>query len=388
MSSAHTDLKAIQKKMRSLKHDRRVTEPTSPPPHTQFVADEESWNDLPGLEPETAIAVSTAPPHRVDPAATVQALRQRSQAPASAPAPLPTGLSAGLSTGLSTELSTGQSSRQSIGQSSGQFNSQSHGYVEYPDQIERMGLGQVPSSPLPQPAPSTVSTWVAVQQQQQQRQQLKALVQRVNQAAVEQETALLELCRLLQIVPPEIAADWDDPAAVSAGLTQPWIEQSDAGQWQLQSRLIDLEPDRHEAESMAQFLRNPPWRNAPTRHLRHRLRPLLGWLKRQRSPFRSQPGKSAERARFDPTFTPDGADRPDISFVDIAIWVAGAALVRFGFTALMASLAIPVPIAVGFGAVLVAIALYVGATQSGSGLTFVYRCVLIAIGLLLGGRIA
>lgn len=256
--------------------------------------------------------------------------------------------------------------------------------------------------PLPDPTTAAHQRWM------QSWRQLQDQVRRVNQLAVAQEAALLDLKTMA-----ETAAHWRLAArgemtvteagfdvlallAQDGALTVPQVKPHEQGRWIISNRAVDLFQAQRDAQEMAQVLRQGQHRRSqPSEPLFHfaatipPIKTLQSWLPWRQAlgleasgPKRRHPRNRKPSPAVDPT-----ASLPEISLPDIAIWVIGAALFRVGFDLLLAAWPILWPPVLLLGIASVAIAIYRTTVSSASGLILGYRLLLIMLGLLLGGRL-
>jgi hypothetical protein len=261
------------------------------------------------------------------------------------------------------------------------------------------------SAKVPAHAPVEVAT---VSQQR-----LKAQIDRVNQLAVAQEQALLELKTIADQIEHDRsrlrssdATNFNQTPAVCEYLNAavPQVEPDATGGYVVTLRAIDLFRAEREAALTAQSLRRRARHTSRTLSRRKRVTALVSPAVDRRGSVRESIRESAR----EPVYESDGrqpvdlmpssrrversarrqaASTPPLSVADAAIWVIGAAVARMGLDLLLASvphLWLPV---VGMIAAPAAFAIYRTAFTPEAGFIWGYRLFLVMAGLLLGGRL-
>jgi hypothetical protein len=362
MTNFQVDLEAIRAKLRSLQQDHRLKPPVSapswqsPPIHAPLSTHSLSYTRLVEPEPELPPLRSPARPEPPTPAAeTVEALQRRS--------------------------------------------------------LNRRHAAPVDPEPTDTPRTSDPIA-IASHQWLQSWQRLHDQVQRINQLALAQETALLDLKATAETAlrwkleargepstwqtEPDMAELmlWDERQVVV-----PHIEQDSQGRWVITARPVDLFRAQREAEEMAQVLRDrqPPQAPITSQSLGPSLPQIwrtwvgaqpwlldcLTWLGLQGA----SRSKAAIRRRSRAAVSASALSFPELSLLDIALWVTGAAIVRVGLDLLLLTFPILWPPMVLILVAFAAIAIYQTTLTSTSSLSLGYRLLLIMVGLLIGGRL-
>jgi hypothetical protein len=205
-------------------------------------------------------------------------------------------------------------------------------------------------------------------------QRLEAQIEHINELAIAQESALIELKALAETIERDRHVDGDDedglPTCEFLAAAVPLVERDAEGVLIVSTREIDIFRAEREAVFTAKTLRRRR-ASRPSRHAaRHRssLWDLLKSLFDQPAPTR----RSAP---------------PKLTVADAAVWIIGATVARVGLDLLLSAfpqLWLPIVTLIVLPA---AIAIYRTTFTPETGFAWGYRLFLVMIGLLLGGRL-